>query len=281
MKETILAVLVVAVIAVLVVCYTRIKGKRNLRKAESGEDLDKLKNLVAKALPGESGCQVAYAHWEKVERMGRSTRTTYYCYALAFDAERLFVIPLTFDEDDDAVCHDPVLLTKEALGIAQVNVSHKSRSDEIERVAVTLYGKDGKEFVNLYVDAENTKEDRYHHVNILQPQVCQQFGRFMEHMSHQVKQENAGLEERVADDALLKYYRSVKIAAIIGIVCSFFLSGMGLILGLATLVMVLMSQKGVQSDAVRKQYNTALILSVAALAAGAVFTAVYAFALLG
>ena len=63
--------------------------------------------------------------------------------------------------------------------------------------------------------------------------------------------------------------------------CSFFLSGMGLILGLATLVMVLMSQKGVQSDAVRKQYNTALILSVAALAAGAVFTAVYAFALLG
>ena len=78
MKETILAVLVVAVIAVLVVCYTRIKGKRNLRKAESGEDLDKLKNLVAKALPGESGCQVAYAHWEKVERMGRSTRTTYY-----------------------------------------------------------------------------------------------------------------------------------------------------------------------------------------------------------
>ena len=90
--QTVRIFIILAVIIAVIVVYTQVKKASNMRKAETGMDKEKIKQLAARALPGESGYRVAYAHWEDVQHYGRTTRTTYYTYILAFDAERLLVI---------------------------------------------------------------------------------------------------------------------------------------------------------------------------------------------
>ena len=234
-QEIISGIILFAVAGIILFIYLTIKQKRDLQKAETGEDMAHLRELVAKVLPSETDYQVVYAHWEKVEYKGRQKYTTYYCYALAFDDSRLFIIPVTFDKDDDMVAHEPILVTKDTLGIAKVSVTNDSASDRVKRVAASLSDKTGKEFVTFFVDAVNTREDRFHHVNIVQYDECRHLGRFMENMSNQVLLENEGLEEQIAEQRISRNGRIAVILGSIGIVTAF-IPIISFILGIAGLI---------------------------------------------
>ena len=56
---------IIVVIAAAAAVYVFMREKINLRKAAGGEDKERLRKAVARALPGESGYQVAYGHFEK------------------------------------------------------------------------------------------------------------------------------------------------------------------------------------------------------------------------
>lgn len=215
-SETILVFLGVVAMFVVGFAYIQVREKINLKKAETGEDKEKLRQLVALALPGETGYRVAYAHWEKVEYRGRTQRTTYFCYALAFDASRLWVIPLRF-QGNEAVPAQAVLFTSEMIGMAEVDISKHIES--VRRVNVILRDKEGKQFLICNVDAANTREDRFHHFNILQEEECDRFAQFMQSMSNQVKQSNQGLAERLADDEMAQKAKKAKKLGIIGLAC--------------------------------------------------------------
>lgn len=226
-NSTLLAIATIAAFFVVIFAYIQVREKINLKKAETGEDREKLRQLVARALPGEIGYRVAYAHWEKVEYMGRTKRTTYFCYALAFDANRLWVIPLRF-QGKETVPAQAVLLTSEMLGIAQVEISRNKEA--ARRVNIILHDKDGKQFLICNIDATNTREDRFHHFNILQEEECEQFAQFMQSISNQVKQTNQGLEDRLADDAKAKKAKKAQKLGIIGLAC-FLLPIVSVVLG--------------------------------------------------
>lgn len=91
-------ILIFAAIIAAIWIYIVIREKVNLRRAATGEDKERLRRAVAQVLPGESGYQVAYGHYEDVQHYGRKKITTYYCYGLAFDASRIWVMPLQFEK---------------------------------------------------------------------------------------------------------------------------------------------------------------------------------------
>ena len=122
-----------------------------------------------------------------------------------------------------------------ALGIARVSVTNDSASDRVKRVAASLSDKTGKEFVTFFVDAVNTREDRFHHVNIVQYDECRHFGRFMENMSDQVLLENEGLEEQIAEQRISRNGRIAVILGSIGIVTTF-IPIISFVLGIAGLI---------------------------------------------
>ena len=118
-------VLIVAIIVVVCFIYYQSKKKLNMQKAETGEDKERVKKLMTSLLPPDMNCKIAYAHHEDVQHYGRSTRTTYYTYILAFDQERLIVSSLGY-EKGEPVPSRPGLITKEMVGVADIS-SYKDK----------------------------------------------------------------------------------------------------------------------------------------------------------
>lgn len=227
-------ILIAAVLFVIIFIYIQLRESMNRKKAETGEDKARLRKAVDRVLNGEYGYRVAYAHWEKVEHMGRRTRTTYYTYALAFDASRLWIMPLRY-EKGEVVPAEPLLLTSQMLGIAKMDAS-VDKSGSLRRVSISLHDKDGKEFLTCYVDAVNLREDRFHHFNLLQPEECEQFQSFMATFAAQVTQQNQGLEERVQEEEAAARGGRAKKLAIIGIVAGLLFPLAGFVVGVIAAV---------------------------------------------
>lgn len=226
-------ILIFVAIVVAVFLYVQFKEKANLKKAATGEDKARFEEAVRKAM-GElmngGDYTIAYSHWEDVQYRGRTTKTTYYHYALAFDDTRLWIMPLRFEKE--LIMPDkPVLATSEMLGIVTVTERVAKKTGKVDHVSVTLNGKEGKKLVDLAVDAVNTKEDRFHHLNLLQEEECVKFCDFMKTMSGKVSQENADLPDRLKAEANAKKAKNALIEAIVGIVLGIIFPFMGIILG--------------------------------------------------
>ncbi len=228
-KNTILGIAILVAIGVVIFIYEQVKEKKNKALTENGEDMARLRDAVAKVLPDQTGYEVAYGHWEKVEYYGRSRRTTYYTYALAFLTDRMWMIPLGY-EKNMVLPGKPILITKESLGMATVTPREDKKTGELRGVSLVLRDKDGKSPVNLDVDVLNLRSDSYHHFNIAQPEECEKFRRFISGLAETVSQENAGLDERMQNEANEKNAKNAKTLGILGIIC-FWLGPIDLIFG--------------------------------------------------
>lgn len=146
----------VAVVAVAV--YVVMKEKANDKKALSGEDKKALTRVMNKITPPEESCTVAYATWEWTTFQGKSKTTQYWYYGIAFNSERIYIAPLSYDGGDISY-KNPFILEKEDIGMVN------SRPGEIW---VELYDKNQQEIISLMTVPENLNDDRFHPVNILQ-----------------------------------------------------------------------------------------------------------------
>jgi len=227
-----LAFPILVVIVVVIAIYSIVKGRINRGKAENGEDMERLKNAVAQVLPNETGYTVACAHWERSEYYGRRTTTYYYSYALAFDAQRLWIIPLRF-EKDEIFPQNPVLITKDNVGVATVDTTMKK--DALSRVTVTLSDKQGESPINFYVDALNTRDSRFYHFNIAQQAECERFEQFISSMAGVVNEENKGLQEELKAKSLASTAKSSRTMGILSIVFSIF-PLLGLVFGIIGII---------------------------------------------
>lgn len=233
MDENIMYILIFVAVVVAVFLYVHFKEKVNLKKAANGEDKGRFQEAVRKVM-GDGDYIIAYAHYEDVQYRGRTTRTTYYHYALAFDEERLWIMPLRFEKE--LILPDkPVLATSEMLGIINVSEVMNKKTGMVTRVSTTLNDKNGKKIVDIVVDAVNTKEDRFHHLNLLQEDECGQFYGFISAMSGQVQAENADLPDRLKEEENAKKSKNAKIEAIVGLVFAVIFPFVGLILGLCAI----------------------------------------------
>lgn len=183
--------LIAAAVVAAIVIYFVAREKINLSKVAMGEDKERLRRAVAQALPWETGYQVVYGHYEEVQY----THTTYHWYALAFDASRIWIMPLLFDKGH-ILPEEPVLITGDTLGCADISVKN-DKEGKPRRLDFTLYDKDGLNILNCVVEGTNTRDDRFHHVNIAQAEECARFGQLISSMASQANRDNAGLLAQV------------------------------------------------------------------------------------
>ncbi len=69
---------------------------------------------------------------------------------------------------------------------------------EAKNGLLTLYGKDRKELMNLFVVASNTKEDKYHPVNIQQKEEAEAFGQFAQAFAREINEANGITDVKAA-----------------------------------------------------------------------------------
>lgn len=152
-----IAITVVAV--VLVTIYVVVKDKINKKKAGTGEDQQAVLGILRNEVPDLGNYTTAYAKWQWETYQGNRTTTTYWYFAVAFNKERIHIVPLSFDKG--SISHSaPYYLEKEDLGL----INSKKGANWIE-----FYDKGQKEIVSLMVEGENLHDDKFHPVNIIQP----------------------------------------------------------------------------------------------------------------
>lgn len=234
------------IIGVLVYKFVIQKGG-NRKAAESGEDMKRVKESVSSLLKEPEGFQMAYAHWEEQESFGRTVRTTYYRYGLAFKDQTLCIVPLGIDKKTHEVQPaKPMVLTPENLG--KVTVKTKEKNGAVSGMEVWLGDKQGHVIQELNVDVENLRKSRWYPMNILQPEECAAFQNFIAALAQQVARENPGV------DALIQAESSEGLGLIgtiisgIGAVFAIFYPPIGLVLCLIGLIMAVVGKaKGSKS----------------------------------
>lgn len=146
------------VIVVIVSIYVVMKGKANKKKAVSGEDKEALTAVMNKIIPTGESCTIAFATWEWTTFQGKRQTTQYWYYGIAFNAERIYIAPLSYAGGDISY-KNPFVLEKNDIGI----VNSKPGA-----IWVELYDKNQQEIISLMTVAENLNDDKFHPVNILQ-----------------------------------------------------------------------------------------------------------------
>lgn len=236
------------------------KKGANRKKAATGEDLQRVQRAVRDLLPPDAqDAGIAYAHWEDVSHSGRTTRTTYYRYAVAFKGETSWVFPLNIDKMTHEVqAGMPWVLTPEKLGKILVTVS--DRNGEVRKVEAWYADKQGDTIVRINVDAENLNSSKYLPMNIRQEQEVMAFERFISPLARKVAAENPQVEELIAQKSAGSLAGIAVGLAIGGFVGGIFFPPLGAILCVVALVLAINAKRKGNSG------NKALITSIVCLA---------------
>ena len=242
-----------------VICYYVVKRSNNLKAAQSGEDKDRLRRAVEPLLGGDGDYRILYSHWEKSEYYGRTTRITYYRYAIAYQGQTLCVFPLHIDKKTREIqAGQPTVFTPENLGKVKVDTGKKD--GEVKYINFWLYDKQGNSLSELNVDAVNLRKTRYFPVNISQKEECAAFESFMNSFIQSVATANPGIEDVIKANnkagAATSFGIFGAIISIIGAIAGIFFPPAGIILALAGLALSIVGKvKGAKGKA-------ALIISI-------------------
>ena len=242
-----------------------IKKNKNRKAAESGEDMKLVRQAVEPLLRQVGDCKVVYAHREEQSSYGRTVRTTYYRYAVAFQSDTLWVIPLGVDKKAHTVqMGQPITLNPANLG--KITVTTKEKDGAVNHVKVWLANKEGHQIEEVVVDAENLRKSKWFPLNIVQDEECEAFHRFITQLAQRVASENPGVDALIEAETNEGLMTFGAIASVIGVVLGFFVAPVGLVICLVGLIM------GIVSKARGAKKKAGLIVSIVCFAVMAPFT---------
>ena len=184
---------VIFLVVVFVIAY--IKASIDEKKGVDRAEKQKIQEIVKRAVPGWEEYTAAYGtrtEWSSA-RGGSAVETRYWYYAVAFKPGELYLIPLSFTGKDIS-SGEPIHLSAEDFGMAEAKPG-----------MLSLYDKDRKELMALVVIASNTRVDKYHPVNIQQPEAAKAFGEFAQDFMQQVNGANG-----ITDLKMAKYMAKMK-----------------------------------------------------------------------
>lgn len=177
--ETKYIIIGVVVIVVLFVFYY-IKITIDEKKGQNSEEKQKVKDIIKKITPEGEDYTALYAVWEKIDIGGggrtATTTTHYWYYAVGFKPGELYVVPLSFDGGDISY-GEPMNFTKENTGMINAKEGDSWMS---------IYDLEGKEIVSVLAGPSNTKDDKYHPVNIQQKEEYEAFCAFIKEFMKEV-----------------------------------------------------------------------------------------------
>ena len=171
---------VVAVVVLFIIVY--VKMTIDEKKGANSEEKQKIREIVKRVVPGGESYTAAYGTREELSVGGGgravTTTTKYWYYAVAFKPGDLYLVPLSFDGGDMSYS-EPIHFGKNDLGMVEAKKGY-----------TILYGKDRKELLTLYVVESNTKDDKYHPVNIQQKEEAEAFAQFSQALMREVNSAN-------------------------------------------------------------------------------------------
>lgn len=177
MNSTYIIIGIIAVIFLAIIFY--IKTTIDEKKGENSEEKKRVKEIVEKVTK-DSEYKNIYATWEEfsIGGGGRTVTTTniYTYYAVGFKPGSLYVIPLSFDGGDISY-GEAMKFDKENIGM----INAKEGKNWIE-----IYNLEKKPVVKLMVGPSETKEDKYHPVNISQKEEYKEFCNFISEFMREV-----------------------------------------------------------------------------------------------
>ncbi len=167
---------VIAVVVLFIIVY--VKMTIDEKKGANSEEKQRIKDIVRRAVPDGASYTAAYGTREELTLGGGgrtvTTTTKYWYYAVAFKPGDLYLVPLAI-EGGDISYGQPLHYGKNDLGMA-----------EAKKGLLTLYDKDRKEIFTLFVVESNTKDDKYHPVNIQQKEEAEAFAQFSQALMQEV-----------------------------------------------------------------------------------------------
>lgn len=169
---------VVAIVVLFVFYYIKITIDE--KKGHNSEEKQKIKDIINKITPEGEDYTSLYAVWEKIDIGGGgrtvTTTTHYWYYAVGFRSGSLYVVPLSFDGGD--ISYGEVMnFTKENTGM----INGKEGDNWM-----SIYDLEGKEVVSILAGPSNTKDDKYHPVNIQQKEEYDAFCEFIKEFMKEV-----------------------------------------------------------------------------------------------
>lgn len=189
-------IIIGAIVLVVLFVVVYIKMTIDEKKGANSEEKQQIKNIVKKVVPNGESYTAAYGTREELTLGGGgrtvTTTTKYWYYAVAFKPGDLYLVPLSF-EGGDISYGEAVRIGKEELGMA-----------EAKNGLLTLFDKNQKELFTLFVVASNTKDDKYHPVNIQQKEEAEAFAQFAQALMQEVNTANGITDIKAAKKAARK-----------------------------------------------------------------------------
>lgn len=171
--------IIIGVVVVVLFVAFYIKATIDEKKGEDSEEKKRIKEIVERVTK-DSGYKSIYATWEEFSIGGGGRRVTttnvYTYYAVGFKPGSLYVIPLALDGGDISY-GEAMRFDKENVGM----VNAKEGKNWIE-----IYDLRENPVVKLMVGPTETKEDKYHPVNINQKEEYQEFCSFISEFMKEV-----------------------------------------------------------------------------------------------
>ena len=171
---------VAAVVVLFIIVY--VKMTIDEKKGADSEEKKKIRNIVNEVVPGGEAYTAAYGTREELTIGGGgrtvTTTTKYWYYAVAFRPGDLYLVPLSFNGGNVSYS-EPLHFAKEDLGMVEAKKGY-----------TILFDKNRKEILTLYVVESNTKDDKYHPVNIQQKEEAEAFGQFSQGLMQDVNTAN-------------------------------------------------------------------------------------------
>lgn len=245
-----------------------VKNSRNHKAAQSGTDKANLRSAAAPLLKELGADHLLYAHWEEREHFGRGFRTTFYRYGLTFQDQTLYVLPLKVNKRTREIQPGQVIpLTPSALG--KIGVRTKEANGALRQLALHFYDKEGRTLLQLTVDAQTLRKNRWYPLNILQQEECEALHRFILPLAQRVEAENPGMDALLEAHAKEGFGVIGLIFAALGAFFVLFFPPAGIITALVGLALALWGKlRGAKS-------NKGLIISVLCFAWTLAFTWIY------
>lgn len=179
MNPTVVGIILIVVIVGYSIFSVTYKQKSGMKNAQSGEDKARVRALLEKALPEEMPFTPVYVHMS----IGRHT-VTHYTYALAVQPEKdqLWVVSVA-KEGELLYPGKSFVLTLEAVGSVYFSVSKDNLGER--RSTVEFYNQNRERIFRLEVKDFECREDRYHWLDVYQPEEVSVFFQMMERWAAQ------------------------------------------------------------------------------------------------
>ena len=174
MNPTVVGIVLIVAIVGYAIFSVTYKQKAGLKKAQSGEDKARVRALLEKTLPEEMPFTPIYVHMS----IGRHT-VNHYTYALAVQPEkdRLWVVSVA-KEGDLLYPGESFVLALDALGSVYFSVSEDNLGKRLS--STVFYNQNREKVFSLEVKDFEYREDRYHWLDVYQPEEASVFFQMME-----------------------------------------------------------------------------------------------------